>query len=401
MGGVTPQGFERDSVQTIRARIEARQLTNISQGLDVSDESPLGQINGIFAEMLGEAWEALEAAYNAFDADKAEDVTLTNLAKVTGTVRRGARPSRVVASCNLDAGTELIPSLNFAHVRDKPAARFTPERAFVAPNDGVHFVPFVSEQAGPVPAPQEHLTVIVAPGTQGWNSITNDRDAELGHPADTNATLRLRRIAELMAMGNGTVGGIASKVSQVPGVQTADCFENVAWYTNSDGLPPHSIEVLIFDGLVPLPIDDAVAQAIWDSRGGGINYHGSSSGIARRDDGTEVEVSFSRVTPKRVYLEIELHIDPEKYGGDDALRAWLATEANAAQSRGVPVRARQIDSLVLPRSATQPGFPGVLDVLDFRLGFEPHPTGRTNLPIGIREIANFDSGDIVVTTVSS
>src|SRR5690606_39481376 len=85
--GMTPDGFVPMTETDILARIEADQRSEISDTLDVSDESLLGQLNRIYARHLGIAWEALETAYHGFDPDRAEDFLLTALAKLTGTVR--------------------------------------------------------------------------------------------------------------------------------------------------------------------------------------------------------------------------------------------------------------------------------------------------------------------------
>lgn len=391
MAGLTPQGFERDSVDAIRKRIEQRILADLGPTVDVSPESQLGQLIGIFANEAGMAWEAIEGAYHAFDPDQAEDFLLVALAKLTGTMKRGASRSRVECTVDLDAGATLLAGVHFAHVDDRPQARFTPEVDFTSPSDGTHSVHFVSEETGPVSAPATTLNVIATP-VVGWNAITNANDAELGLPEDTNETLRARREQELQTSGNGTVDAIEAAVSKVADVQSVRVFENVTNVTDMNGVPPHSVETLVFDGVSPTGSNnDAIAQAIWNAKAGGIRSFGNVSGQALDRRGNPRSVSFNRVSVRPVYVEIDVDTAPADYVGDGALAVFLAERANALMDIGQAVRVRLVDSLVYDLS-------GVIDVTGFRLGFTSSPSGTTNLVVGPREIAHFDSSNIVVTS---
>lgn len=391
MAGLTPQGLERDSVQDIKTRIEAKLLARISPTLDISPESQLGQLIGVFSEEAGATQELIQVAYDAFDPDRAEDAQLVSLAKLTGTVKRAATKSRVEATVTLEAGTTLLAGVHFAHVEDKPQARFTPVEDFTAPSDGEHAVWFEAEEPGPVAAPAGKLTVIASP-VVGWSAVTNTNDAELGLPEESNEALRARREQELQSSGNGTVDAIEAAVSKVEGVRYVRCFENTTDATDQNGVPPHAIEVLIFDGISPTgENNDAIAQAIWNTKPAGIRTYGAVPANARDRRGEQQTVYFSRVTPKAVYVEIDVDVITANYVGDSAVSVAFAERANALQSTGSPVRVRLIDSLIYD-------IPGVVDVTGFRLGFAPGPTGTTNLPVGVREVAVFDSSNVTVTS---
>lgn len=390
---VTPQGLERDSVTTVVARIKQRLRSSISPTLDVSDESELGQLIGVFAEELGVVSEGAEVAYEAFDPDKAEDATLVNLCKLTGTTKRGPAPSRVPCTVALDAGAELIAGQHFAHVEGRPQDRFTPAEDFTAPSDGTFPMTFVSEQPGPVQAPAGKLTVIATP-VVGWASITNTGDADPGDLGDTNETLRVRREQELQSTGNGTIDAVEAAVSKVPGVRSVTVFENTT-SSVSDGMPPHSIECVVFDGVEPEAADKDVAQAIWDTKAGGVYAHGNVESTAIDRRGRSRVVCFSRVVQKPVYVVLDVS-KGDDYVGDSALKDAFVERANALHGVGDTVRYRQVDSLVLGIPGVMPGVPGVIDVINFKIGFEPDPSGDSNLAIGPREIAVFDTSRVTV-----
>src|SRR3954470_4700175 len=122
--GVTPEGFVAPSVQDLLALIEADQLAGVSAQLDVSPDSPIGQVNGIYANYLAQAWEALAACYDGFDPDAAEETLLTMLCKLTGTPRAAATYSTTPCTVTASIGTVLLAGTHFASVAGKPDVKF-------------------------------------------------------------------------------------------------------------------------------------------------------------------------------------------------------------------------------------------------------------------------------------
>src|SRR5262245_50528689 len=118
--GVTPEGFTRPTVQEIKEEIQRDELAGIDPTLDVATDPVVGQINGIVAQQLGKAWEALETAYDAFDPDKAEDDRLRSLSKLTGTEPQGATKTVVACTITLAEGATLESGVHFANVEDRP-----------------------------------------------------------------------------------------------------------------------------------------------------------------------------------------------------------------------------------------------------------------------------------------
>jgi hypothetical protein len=386
--GVTPTGFNRPTLQELKAQIEADQLSEISPTLDVSSDALVGQMNGIFARQLDIAWEALETGYHGFDPDAAEDVLLVSLAKLTGTERRAATASIVACTVGLDEGTTLEAGVHFAHVQDKPDVRFTPKENFTAPSDGLHTgVTFVCEHVGPVAAAAGTLTVIATP-VVGWSSITNPLDAALGRNVDTDEELRVRREQQLTRGGSSTVSAIRADLLELEAIETVVMFENVSDAFDANGLPPHSFEAVIWDGSPPSVANDAIAQAIWDTKPSGIRSFGFVSGTATDEDGATQVVQFSRATVRNVFVDYTLVT-----GSGFVLsvfKAAVSLACNELHATGVDVLVARLISLGLQQV-------GVLDVPSVRVGFSPSPAGTTNLAIGIREIARFDSTRITST----
>jgi hypothetical protein len=80
--GVTPTGFNRPRVPELLAEIEEKARGIFGSGVVQTAQSPLGQLNGMFAELVGTLWEAAENTYQSYDPDQAEGVRLEQLGRM-------------------------------------------------------------------------------------------------------------------------------------------------------------------------------------------------------------------------------------------------------------------------------------------------------------------------------
>lgn len=384
--GVTPEGFNRPSAQDIQALIEADQRAEISQTLDLSSESIIGQNNGIYARQLGVAWEALHAVHDGGDPDRAEDDALISMSKITGTNQEGASESEVDAKVVLAVGTLLEAGTHFAHVTGKEDVRFTPLEDFTAPgpaDPGEYEVRFRSEFTGQVQAPGGTLTVIATP-VVGWLSVTNELDATLGRDIDDNYDLRLRREQGLTRPGSSGTDQIRADVLAVDDVTSVQVFENYSDVTVGD-LPPKSFQVVLWDDAGA--DNDEVAQAIWDSKPGGIQPIGVYSGTAVDKNGDPQIMRFSRAAAVLMYVSCKV-TPKEGYVGDAAFELAMATNLNTAMGTGVDVSEWDISEAAAGLGAK---------VTQIAFGTAPSPTEDDDVEITSLQIARFDTSRITIT----
>lgn len=402
--GVTPAGFVAPSTQELIALIQADQLAGISASLDVSPDSVIGQLNGIFAFYLAQAWEALEGCYDGFDPDKAEDVMLTMLSKLTGTPRAGATQSTTPCTVDADIGTVLVAGTHFASVLGKPDVKFTPQVTFTAASSSTFNVLFVSENTGQVQAPNGSLTVIATP-VVGWNSITNTADAQLGSPIASDAQLRLTRQQELTQSGSSTVDAIFAKLvallSGITGASVAP-FNNESDSIDANGLPPHSFEMVVWDPSSAIS-NNQFAQTIWDSKPAGIKSFGSSTGNAIDKTGATQIVAFTKATVVPIYISYIL-APKVSYIGDAAFGAAVAlncSEGIVANNNGVLTTvldpfATGVNVTLYDLTLATQGLGA--QVLSCLFGVAPSPVSSSDIVVGTRRIATFDTVRISVTS---
>lgn len=387
---VDATGLQIKTIEEILDELSTQQKAEIDAALNTAPDEPIGELNGIFAAQLREVWEVAQVAYNGFNPDAAEGFLLEKLSALTGTLREGATFSLVTLDVDLDGGATLTSGTHFAHVVGNPDNRWTPVDDFTSPGNGVHSVPFRAEFAGAVVGNSGSITVIATP-VVGWNSVTNPLDATVGKEIDTDAELRQRREEELRATGSATLDAIRADVLADEDVLQVSVFENVTDIVDANGLPPKTIEVVVFDGTPPVLTNTEIAQLIWDTKPAGIGTFGLESGVATDSNGTFHTIYFSRPTEIEIWVEIFVSINiATGYAGAAALEAELVKLNDTELLLGRDVIAARLEAVAM-------GFDGVFDMTSpVQLGFTVFPVGIVNLSIGPREIARLDTSRITV-----
>jgi hypothetical protein len=80
--GVIPSGFELKRLPEILADLEAANVATFGPRVIQTAASPLGEINGLHADLGATFWELALAVYQSLDPDQAEGVRLDQLAKL-------------------------------------------------------------------------------------------------------------------------------------------------------------------------------------------------------------------------------------------------------------------------------------------------------------------------------
>jgi uncharacterized phage protein gp47/JayE len=111
---LTPAGLTIDTQAEILAAIEQDQRDEISDSLDQSTSSVLGQVNRLVSRAHRLTQEALAAIYLAADPDSATGAALLALCAITGTEREPATASRCRVTVDLDAGAYAAGALVIA-----------------------------------------------------------------------------------------------------------------------------------------------------------------------------------------------------------------------------------------------------------------------------------------------
>jgi hypothetical protein len=397
MPGITAEGFETKTIDEIEAEIKQDMWDTIDPQFDLSPESPDGQQVSIYADREANIWQALEAVYQARRVDGARGTALTQTALITGTKRKTKSRTIGTSQVNIDAGFSRAPGEMIAHLSTDPTKRFVNKDAVVNPGGAPATIDavFWGETAGAIECLSGKLTVIAEPLT-GWNSITNALDFVTGDDDETDPQLYRRREDELQAQGSAVTEAIRSAILRNLADNITHCLvlENDGDSIDANGLPPHSIEVIVRGKDTGASETDRLVKQIFALKTGGIK---AFSGLGSYENvidskGRVHSIGYSWVVDTNVYVEIDVRVgtDYPLDGDIQVTEAVVAVEDGYSPSD--PVVAEKLKSVAF-------AITGLKDVVALRLGFAVSPVGTTNLTIGLRNIAALDSSRVLVTQV--
>jgi uncharacterized phage protein gp47/JayE len=389
--GVTDTGFVIKTLAETLEDIEAEQRNQIGGNLNQSASSLLGTLNGIFADHITQLYEVAAAQSAAMDPETATGTALDYLASLAGLTRRAATFSTVSLTFTVDQAI-TIPAGTVVSVDGDPDITFATDADVVCGAAGDFAAAATAETTGPVNAAAGTLTVLESTVT-GVTAVTNALDATQGNDIETDAELRDRRVAALANAGAGTAAAVRAAVLEVENVTEAEVFSNRTNATDADGLPAHSIEVLVAGGT-----DDDIAQAIHDTAAAADGLHSSTadSGSATDYAGNSVTIPFTRPTDVALVVEVDIEVDGSLYGvsGDTNVQTAIAEYIDSL-SLGEDVKFSRLYGPIF-------AVPGVTDINEVRLDTKASGSPvEQSITIAARENATIEvqASDITVTVL--
>lgn len=270
-----PAGIEIDTLAEIITEFEQAELAGIASTLDLVAPDPIAVLNGVVGERISALEELAAEMYSGMQPDNATGDQLEGVCLITGTTRQPASKTVVDCSITVDAAFSALAGTMFASVNGVPDLLYTNVDDFSTGAAGTTTgVTFACVNTGPNAVNASTLTVISSPLTH-WTAITNPSDGISGKSIETDAALRLDREAELALGGSTNAAAIAADILKfiqpaqspltIPGIATGagigenpftitastisvTALQNVTDVTDANGLPPHSIEVIAYNG---------------------------------------------------------------------------------------------------------------------------------------------------------
>lgn len=385
--GVLETGFKRKRLDLLLEELNSEVKAIFGENFNVSPESPDGQINGVISESNANLWEIAEEAYNAFNPSAATGAALSNLVQLNGITRLAATNSIVQVSITGTPGT-VIPAGSLISTNDT-GDQFSIDSEITLDGAGNGTVFATAIETGPIQALTGTLTVIDTPIT-GWSSVTNSSNAELGTDEETDVELRVRRERSVARDAQSIIDAIYASVANIEGVTQAIVLENDTNSTDSNGLPPHSFQVIVVGGN-----DAEIAEAIWLNKPAGILSFGTTTEAVIDSQGISHDISFSRPTTVDIYVEVTLSTDDDyPANGDDLIKQYIVDYANGdlVAGRGFSLA----DDVIYTRLYTPINKVQGHEISDLKIDTVSPPTGTSNIAIASTEISNFLIANITV-----
>lgn len=435
--GLLSTGF---SMMPLDAQIESMEADARNE-LGVAVRGRFKKLITLTAYRWTVCWELAQAVYSAYDPNAAVGALLDAIMAITGSKREGARASRVALTLTGtpttlvgvgsrasditngnefetldDATIEAVPAWagstgyalegrvhnggNVYQVTDPGTSASSGGPTGTDPDvdivdggviwrwlgqgTGATDVDADCVDTGPVIAEAGDITQIET-AVGGWEGVVNLLDADPGADVQQDGDARVMRQLELARAGEGPLDAIRATLLDVDDVLAVTVFHNPTDVTDSEGVPPHSVEALVQGG------DD---QDIWDALFGavaaGIRTHGDEVGYVVDSEGVIQEMRFNRPEDVPIYVVANVTVDPAKWplDGEDQVAASIVLYGDG-QNPGKDAVAAAISAKGVFEVE------GILDA-EVLIGTAPAPGTSATVAITRRQIATYDTSRIVV-----
>lgn len=268
------------------------------QDVNLDADTSDGQMVAILAKAYTDACAQIVASYSGYAPSTASGVQLSSVVKVNGIARYVATQSTADVQIVGQAGTVISGGI----VEDDNGYRWNLPDSVVIPINGEITVTATCQEQGSIAAAPNTISKIITP-TLGWQSVTNPDAATEGNPVETDAQLRQRQSQSVALPSRSVTEGIIAGIEALTGVVGINWDDNDTDETDSNGVPAHSIAVVVDGG-------DAqeIAQTILLKKGPGCGTYGDTTIAVTDSYGRTNNISFSR--PDLVQVKVQVTIQP-------------------------------------------------------------------------------------------
>jgi uncharacterized phage protein gp47/JayE len=250
---VTPTGITAPAFAEVLAALQQQFQVIFGPDAYLAADSQDGQLLGVFSQAISDVNAAAINLYNSFSPATAQGAALSLVVKINGIARLLPTHSQATVTLVGIAGTLITNGL----VADTDGNQWALPATATIPVSGQIDVLAVAVSPGSIQAAPGAINTIATP-TYGWQSVTNAQAAAVGAPVESDAALRKRQAFSVALPSLSVLDGIVGAVANLPGVLNLVAYENDTGVTDANGLPPHSI-ALVVEGGDPIAICTTIA----------------------------------------------------------------------------------------------------------------------------------------------
>lgn len=370
MAGLTTGGFLPLTYEEIKTRIAGR-LKVFSPGIDLSVESPDGQLIEGVAFEAGQLWSELALITDSLNPENAVGKSLANIGLMSGLPFGAATRSQAdveligTAGTVVDVGTILL---------DDAGYEYTTSLSAMIPST----VKVVSVLSGEVPILAGTVNAIKT-AQVGFDSVNQPSDGVQGAVEQTDVEFRNLRNKTVLRNFVGVDEVIRSRLLENLGIEQVVVLNNDSAIPLVDGTPAQTIHVTV--GEVPtLVTDEDIASTILITSGLGCPTYGSTSTVVNDTQGNPHTINFSKATAETVWINLEVtFLDEDIAGAVENITADLITHINSLVTDEDVVWSR-LFGIITPHSKAQ------VDLLE--IGIDGVSYNTSNILITSDKFAN-------------
>lgn len=323
---VTATGLQTQSQAELVAQFTTAFQTIYGSDINLASDSPDGQMMMIFIQVVLDVLGLLTQIYNSFDPDNAIGVVLDQRVAINGIQRQAGThtvtnvtlvTSQALNLYGLDQSDQPVYT-----VADNAGNNWQLIQSQNISGPGTYVFAFQAQNPGAVLTVPNTITVPVTI-VLGVSSINNPTTyTTLGINEETDAALKIRRQKSVSLASTGYLAGLLAALENINGVTSAFVYENTTSSTNGDGVPGHSIWVIVAGTGAAADI----AQAIYTKRSAGCGMFGATSFVITQADGSPFIVYWDTVVSETLFIKFTAtSIDGINPPNIAAIRSGLVT----------------------------------------------------------------------------
>jgi uncharacterized phage protein gp47/JayE len=294
--------------------------------INLDPDSPDGQMMNIQVQAILDVQDLLVQIYNQFDPDNAIGDTLDQRVAINGIQRQAGTHTvtniTIVTSQALTLyGVDQVVNPPY-RVADNQGNEWELLVSVAVPSDGTYVYAFQAVNPGAVLSVPNTITVPVTI-VLGVTSVNNPTTySTLGLDEESDMDLKIRRQKSVSLSSQGYLAGLLAALENISGVTSAFVYENVTGSTDGDGIPSHSIWVIVAGSFSAA----AVANAIYTKRNAGCGMKGDQSLSIAQADGTFFVVRWDDVEAEDLFIKFTAtSLDGTNPPNIASIRAGLVT----------------------------------------------------------------------------
>jgi len=383
---VTASGISAPDYQTILNTLTGYFQQIYGDDVYLESDSKDGQMLAIYARGIHDVNNMAIAVYNSFSPATAQGRGLASNVKINGIAVTPASRSTADVRIVGQVGTLITNGT----VRDSNGITWSLPASVVIGIDGAVTVTATCQIDGAVVAPAGSITEIGTP-TRGWQSVTNPTAATAGRKVETDAELRQRQSKSVAIPSLTVLDGIMGAVATLDGVERYRGYENDTSVEDANGLPPHSISLVVAGGDAA-----AIAKTIATKKTPGGGTYGTTTISVTDKYGIVHPISFFRPTSVDIFARVEIKaLQGYTSAVGEEIRTAVAAYINEIEI-GDPV---YLTRLFLPANLNGSADSATFDITDLQIGTSPGSLAPANVIIGFNAAAACSPDNIVVVVV--
>ncbi|WP_145476137.1 baseplate J/gp47 family protein [Yersinia similis] len=371
---VSATGITAPDFETIRSTLVSyfQEIYGTDSYLDADSKD--GQMVSIFALAIHDANNSAIAVYNSFSPATGVGNGLSSNVKINGIKRNEETNSTVDL---LTTGSVGLVITNGA-ARDADGVRWDLPASVVIGLDGTATATAICSVPGAIVALANTVKEIATP-TRGWLSVNNPTAATPGKPVEMDAELRVRQSVSVALPSRTVLDGILGAIAGISGVERYRGYENDTSITDGNGIPSHSISIVVDGG-------DAteIAQTIALKKGPGSGTYGTTTIPIKDKYGIVHPINFFRKGTVQVYVRLEIKaLQGYTSSIGTAIKNSIAEYINDIEI-GEPVRIKRID---LPAQLNGSIERLTYDITLLEIGISQDALSENNIEIAFNDAA--------------